>query len=523
MIFLSSKSKISKKILNKMGILSLIGFILLIFCLYNFNNSMKIYIRSNDLDKAQIILNSINISLSKIEIETLTALSGMVVNDQEKVQRSITAIHNDNNSLELLFPKIISLLPQYSLDLKSIDNLRNKIYLNAIEIIKKAKQEGPEIQFLKIENQIGIYIFQSFELISGINNSLSLINSKSTNNAKLNFTKTKWIILISFFVSFFIITILSSFFVRLKIVNPLTLLKQGASKISDGDLKQRIQLQTKDEFEDLANQFNLMAHQLNEVYQGLENKIQDRTKELVEANKHKSNFLASMSHELRTPLNAIIGFSEVLEQEMFGEVNAKQREYLIDILNSGRHLLSLINDILDLSKVEAGKMELHLSTLDFQDTIKQAISIVAERAKNSEIKIIFNFTNEMDLYYGDERKLKQIMLNLLSNAIKFTPKGGHITVDINRQNNDYRVSVKDTGIGIAKEDQKKIFAEFSQVGTDVTRKAEGTGLGLALTLKFVELHGGKIWFESELNKGTTFIFTLPVTKEVTIEDVLSGN
>ena len=129
----------------------------------------------------------------------------------------------------------------------------------------------------------------------------------------------------------------------------------------------------------------------------------------------------------------------------------------------------------------------------------------------------------MDLYYGDERKLKQIMLNLLSNAIKFTPKGGHITVDINRQNNDYRVSVKDTGIGIAKEDQKKIFAEFSQVGTDVTRKAEGTGLGLALTLKFVELHGGKIWFESELNKGTTFIFTLPVTKEVTIEDVLSGN
>ena len=195
---------------------------------------------------------------------------------------------------------------------------------------------------------------------------------------------------------------------------------------------------------------------------------------------------------------------------MFGELNEKQAEYTDDILTSGRHLLSLINEILDLSKVEAGRMELELAAFDLPLAIDNARTFVRERATKHGISLDVSVDERLGDFVGDERKIKQILLNLLSNAVKFTPEGGRIGIDARETNGSVEISVSDNGVGIAPEDQPKIFEEFRQVGTDYAHKSEGTGLGLTLAKKFVELHGGRICVESEAGKGSTFIFTLPI-------------
>ena len=238
--------------------------------------------------------------------------------------------------------------------------------------------------------------------------------------------------------------------------------------------------------------------------------IEDKTRELEVATRHKSEFLANMSHELRTPLNAVIGFSEVLLERMFGDINAKQEEYLNDILGSGRHLLSLINEILDLSKIEAGRMELEVAAFDLPQTIENALTLVRERAARRAIALGVGVDERLGAMRGDERKIKQVLLNLLSNAIKFTPEGGRVEVRAEPVDGQVEISVSDTGIGIAPEDQQAVFEEFRQVGTDYAKKREGTGLGLALARRFVELHGGRIWVKSALGEGSTFTFSLPV-------------
>ena len=251
------------------------------------------------------------------------------------------------------------------------------------------------------------------------------------------------------------------------------------------------------------------------------------------ANKSKSDFLANMSHELRTPLNAIIGFSDVLQEQMTGDLNGKQLEYVSYILSSGKHLLSLINDILDLSKVEAGMMELVPSIFPLLEVLTGTLSMVKEKAMKHGIKLDFELSPEADIEIeADERKLKQIMFNLLSNAVKFTPKGGSVRLSARLKKEEGRrtkdeaslflaseasdrslsieISVADTGIGINPEDIPKLFSEFTQLESAYSKQYEGTGLGLALTKRLVELHGGGIWVESEPGKGCTFTFTLPV-------------
>jgi GAF domain-containing protein len=237
--------------------------------------------------------------------------------------------------------------------------------------------------------------------------------------------------------------------------------------------------------------------------------IADKSRQLEAASRHKSEFLANMSHELRTPLNAIIGFSEVLAERMFGEVNEKQAEYLQDILSSGRHLLSLINDILDLSKVEAGRLELELGRFHLPTALDNALILVRERATRHGVTLTQTVDPGVGDIVADERKVKQILLNLLSNAVKFTPEGGRVGLTATAAEDGITIAVSDTGIGIAPEDQAAIFEEFRQVGRDDTRTQEGTGLGLTLAKKFVELHGGRIWVRSQVGQGSTFTFTLP--------------
>jgi signal transduction histidine kinase len=234
--------------------------------------------------------------------------------------------------------------------------------------------------------------------------------------------------------------------------------------------------------------------------------------QLEAASRHKSEFLANMSHELRTPLNAILGFSEVLLERMFGELNDKQAEFVQDILGSGRHLLSLINDILDLSKVEAGRMELHCAPFNLPLAIESAVSVVRERASRHGIALHLAVDDALGEIVADERKVRQTLLNLLSNAVKFTPEGGKIEVKAALAGNWAEIAVRDTGIGIATEDQATIFEEFRQVGGPRTQALEGTGLGLALAKRFVELHGGTIGVQSAVGTGTTFTVTLPLRR-----------
>ena len=236
--------------------------------------------------------------------------------------------------------------------------------------------------------------------------------------------------------------------------------------------------------------------------------MQDKSRQLEVANRHKSEFLASMSHELRTPLNAIIGFSDVLIERMFGELNDKQLEYLKDIHSSGHHLLNLINDILDLSKIEAGRMELDVSRFDLSLALQSAMTLVRERATRNGVRLALD-SNGIGEWVADERKVKQVLLNLLSNAVKFTPEGGRVSLNARRASSAMEISVVDTGVGIAEEDRAKVFEEFRQAGGSYLRKSEGTGLGLALARRFVELHGGEIRLHSKVGEGSTFTFTLP--------------
>ncbi len=252
----------------------------------------------------------------------------------------------------------------------------------------------------------------------------------------------------------------------------------------------------RDELGSLAGNVNRMNDELRRLYD-----------ELERTSRHKSQFLANMSHELRTPLNAIIGFSQVLRQRLFGEVNEKQDEYLGDIVSSGHHLLSLINDVLDLSKVEAGQVELVFAAFSLRNALERGVVMVRERASNGHIHLSLELASDIDSIRGDERRVLQVVFNLLSNAVKFTPPGGHVDVSTARVNGEVQVSVSDTGPGIATDDQERIFEEFQQTAIGIGQR-DGTGLGLAVSKRLVELHGGRIWVESEVGSGSRFIFTL---------------
>lgn len=241
--------------------------------------------------------------------------------------------------------------------------------------------------------------------------------------------------------------------------------------------------------------------------------LKRRSAELEVASRHKSEFLASMSHELRTPLNAVLGFSEVLLEQMFGEVNERQEEYLRDIHGSGRHLLELLNEILDLSKVEAGRMELQYSTFVLRDLLDNTVAMLRERAAVHGIDLQVEVGPGIDEVYADELRLKQVVLNLMTNAVKFTGDGGSVLVRATRSGAEIQITVTDTGRGVPPEDRERIFESFQQGGRGASRE-EGTGLGLTLSRKIVELLGGRMWLDTEVGVGSTFGFSLR-SREIT--------
>jgi signal transduction histidine kinase len=311
------------------------------------------------------------------------------------------------------------------------------------------------------------------------------------------------------FVMGIILALAASYLLARKLSQPILALQKGAARLGSGNLETRIDVRTGDEVEALANEFNVMAGELQGLYTGLERKVTEKTAELEAANRHKTEFLANMSHELRTPLNAIIGFSEVLKERMFGDLNAKQLEYVRDIFSSGQHLLSLINDILDLSKVEAGYMALDIQEFDVPAAVKNCCTLIRERVMRQRLRFECVVDPAIQRWPADERKFKQVLLNLLSNAVKFTPHGGTVELRARVEDDWLVVSVRDTGIGISQEERAAIFKEFHQVRTVGTAKHEGTGLGLSLSRRLVELHHGTLTVESEPGRGSTFTARFP--------------
>jgi len=282
------------------------------------------------------------------------------------------------------------------------------------------------------------------------------------------------------------------------LIGPIRDTEARLAGIAEGDFTGRLDVPNRDELGALAANVNRMNDELRRVYGDLE-----------AASRHKSEFLANMSHELRTPLNAVIGFSEILHEQMFGDLNDRQLAYVEDVLEAGRHLLSLINDVLDLSKVEAGRMELELTDVSLSETLKSGVTMHEERASRAAVTVGLQVTPDEIRLRADERKLRQVVFNLLSNAITFTPPGGRVQVSAQVEDSVVQVAVADTGPGIADDERESIFDVFQQG----RHAAEGSGLGLPLARRFVELHGGRLWVESAPDRGSTFRFTLPLFQE----------
>ncbi len=322
------------------------------------------------------------------------------------------------------------------------------------------------------------------------------------------------------------------------IVKPIVSIEDSAKKIAQGDFKHRVPVMTEDEIGDLAIEFNRMAESLENYYATLEKKVEERTEELrvaneelskkkqeleltnmelLEANKMKSQFLANVSHELRTPLNSIIGFSELLQEKTFGGLNDRQIQYVEYVHSSGGHLLQLINNILDLSRIEAGRMELKPEDFPVTEVLGEVLSIIRPLAHKRNITIESKTVPASPKLRADKAKFKQIMMNLLSNAVKFNMDGGKITVDwdIMEEPSGMKMErflvfrVRDTGIGIKEEDRERLFKEFEQIDSSITREYGGTGLGLVITKRLVELHKGSIWLESVPDRGSVFYVKLP--------------
>ena len=338
-------------------------------------------------------------------------------------------------------------------------------------------------------------------------------------------------------VAFLILTTLGIYGFSRRITRPINRLTTQAQRIAAGDLGQDIAVQSRDEIGQLAGAFNEMTRslkanigekervlaELRDLNRTLEDRIRERTAELEErsralalASRHKSDFLANVSHELRTPLNAILGFNEMILGGVYGDLPEDVRSPLTDVGNSGKHLLRLINDVLDLSKIEAGRMELALADASVEDIINTVRTYLLPLAMEKGLDFVTKVAPDLPLAYCDGKRITQCLMNLAGNAVKFT-RAGHVTISAERKGADFVFRVSDTGMGIAKHDIPNLFAEFRQADATIARDYGGTGLGLSITKKFVDMHGGSIGVESELGRGSTFTFTIPVRAQAEVQ------
>jgi signal transduction histidine kinase len=309
-----------------------------------------------------------------------------------------------------------------------------------------------------------------------------------------------------------LVALLLGFVISWSFILPVQKAHDFLSEVAKGNFAATINVPNRDEFGTLAAHMNHMGQELHRLYESQQQasqELQRLNEQLQQASRAKSNFLANMSHELRTPMNAILGFIEMVLDEIYGEVPPQLREPLTDVQTNGKHLLRLINDVLDLSKIEAGRMELVLAEYSVQDVVETVRTSLQSLAREKGLEFVADADDNIPVALGDGKRITQCLMNLVGNALKFT-KHGRVAVCVEQQGETLLYRVSDTGIGIPKEELENIFAEFQQVDTAITREFSGTGLGLNITKKFVEMHGGRIWVDSELGKGSTFSFAIPL-------------
>ncbi len=320
----------------------------------------------------------------------------------------------------------------------------------------------------------------------------------SSINASQDAYRTSRSVVIGFALASIGLALFLGYVISWSLIGPVRDMRGRLEQISSGDFSQRVEVPNRDELGALAGNLNRMTEELGRLYQQLD-----------AASRHKSQFLANMSHELRTPLNAILGYTELVLDGIYGEVPERIREVVQRLEKNGRHLLGLINDVLDLSKIEAGQLPLALTDYSLKDVVQSVLTATESLAAEKHLALRTSVASDLPLGHGDERRITQVLMNLVGNAIKFT-EAGEVKIQASARNGEFVVAVADTGSGIAAADQERIFQEFQQVDGSSTRAKAGTGLGLAIARKIVELHGGRIWVESSLGKGSTFWFVLPV-------------
>ena len=314
-------------------------------------------------------------------------------------------------------------------------------------------------------------------------------------------------------------SLVASLLVARRVVRPLETLRSGVERIGSGDMNARLELKTGDEIEVLAEEFNKMTENLQQAYAGLEQKVAARTQELAVANKRlkeldhlKSDFVSHVSHELRTPLTAIKGAVDLVLREVVGPLTEKQIHYLTRVRSNTQHLAGLINDLLDLAKIESGRIEVKSSRVSLDGLVREAVEALRPVAAEKVIALEAIIREPSILVWADRDKINQVLTNLIGNAIKFTPIQGKVTVSASRNGGEsVQVSVSDTGPGVPADEKEKIFGKFYRVAETNGENSKGTGLGLAISKALVELHGGKIWVESDPGRGSTFSFTLPLS------------
>src|SRR5262245_38368269 len=315
-----------------------------------------------------------------------------------------------------------------------------------------------------------------------------------------------------FVVSSILLALLLGFVISGSFVIPVQDATGFLTEVSKGSFKATISVPNRDEFGVLADRMNQMSRELHSLYdnqRAAARELQLLNERLRQASNAKSEFLANMSHELRTPMNAILGFIEMLLDDIYGEVPPELKEPLMDVQVNGKHLLNLINDVLDLSKIEAGRMELALAEYSVQDIVDTLKASLHSLAREKGLEFVAAVQDDIPLAYGDGKRITQCLTNLAGNALKFT-KQGRVEIWVERKQDLLQYRVSDTGIGIPKDQIENVFAEFRQVDATITREFGGTGLGLSITKKFVEMHGGRLWVESEVGKGSTFFFEIPL-------------
>jgi signal transduction histidine kinase len=435
----------------------------------------------------------------------------LLLKDENTVEKILRENNRFNNTLGLIAAAAV---PEEQELIQQIRAAQGEA-LAAVADIANLLRDGKVDDAMNLQLSKG---YPLYERIAGLVDQVVVIEQSKMAGLRTSVaaaTRSTQFLMAGFVASAIVLALVLGFVISWSFILPVREAYGFLTEVANGNFRASINVPNRDEFGVLADRMNQMSRELHILYEDQRahtHELQRLNQELQEASKAKSAFLASMSHELRTPMNAILGFNEMILDDLYGDVPEHLRAPLTDIQTNGKHLLKLINDVLDLSKIEAGRMELALAEYSVQDIVDTVRSSLQSLAAEKSLEFVVGSQPDLPVAVGDGMRITQCLLNLTANALKFT-KEGRVEVWVERHGETLHFRVSDTGIGIAEDRLDLIFAEFQQADATVSQEFGGTGLGLSITKKFVELHGGRIRAESELGKGSTISFDIPLRAE----------